>query len=110
MKLANMRARKEHKGMGKNITSRNKRLKAFLVSYVLNTQKDDLKSVEVTAFTKEEAGDIFIKWAKGKKLYKRITGVIVQPIKMTKRNAYYFTKQFYERQNSFVNSLGKVDA
>ena len=96
--------------MGKNITSRNKRLKAFLVSYVLDAQKNDLKSVEVTAFTKKEAGDIFIKWAKGKKLYERITGVVVQSIKMTKRNVRFFTKEYYEKQNAFVNSLGKADA
>lgn len=95
----------------KNIKSRNKRLKAFLVSYVLDAQENDLKSVEVTAFTKKEAGDIFIKWAKGKKLYERITAVVAQPIKMTKRNARFFTKEYYERQNDFVLSMiRKADA
>lgn len=97
--------------MGKNITSRNKRLKAFLVSYVIDAKENDLKSVEVTAFTKKEAGDLFIKWAKGNKLYERITGVVVQPIKMTKRNARFFTKEYYEKQNDFVLSMdGKADA
>ena len=96
--------------MAKNIEAKQKRLKAFLVSYVLDAKDNDLKSVEVTAFTKKEAGDLFIKWAKGKKLYERITGVVVQSIKLTKRNARFFTKEYYERQNAFVNSLGKADA
>lgn len=91
-------------------TSKEKDLKAFLVSYVLDAKENDLKSVEVTAFTKKEAGDTFIAWAKGKNLYEHITAIVVQRAKKTKYNAYCFTKQFYERQNAFVNSLGKVDA
>lgn len=87
-----------------------KDLKAFLVSYVLDAKENDLKSVVVTAFTKKEAGDTFIMWAKGKNLYERITAIVVQRLKKTKRNAHYFTKQFYERQITFVNSLIKADA
>lgn len=91
-------------------TNKEKDLKAFLVSYVLDAKENDLKSVVVTAFTKKEAGDTFIAWAKGQSLYERITAIVVQRVKKTKRNAYYFTKHFYERQNAFVNSLGKADA
>lgn len=91
-------------------TMQEKDLKAFLVSYVLDAKENDLKSVVVTAFTKKEAGDIFIKWAKGKRLYERITAIVVQRVKKTKRNAMFFTMQFYKHQNVFVNSLGKVDA
>lgn len=96
--------------MAKNIEAKEKRLKAFLVSYVLDAKENDLKSVVITAFTKKEAGDLFIKWSKGKSLYERITGIVVQGVRMTKRNAHFFTKEYYKRQNAFVNSLGKADA
>lgn len=91
-------------------TNNEKDLKAFLVSYVLDAKENDLKSVVVTAFTKKEAGDLFIKWTKGQNLYERLTAIVVQRVKKTKRNANYFTMKYYERQNAFVNSLGKADA
>lgn len=103
-------SKKGQENMAKNIKGQNKRLKAFLVSYVIDAKEDDLKSVVVTAFTKKEAGDLFIKWTKGKNVYDYISGIVVQGVRMTKRNAHFFTKEYYDRQNAFVNSLGKADA
>ena len=92
-------------------TNKEKDLKVFLASYVLDAKENDLKSVVVTAFTKKEAGDLFIKWAKGKSLYERITAIVVQRVKKTKHNARFFTKEYYEAQNYFVLSMnGKADA
>lgn len=82
-------------------------IKGFLVSYTLpnNEGKEDLKNVFVSAYSKKEAGDIFIKWAKGTKVYNQIGGIVVQEVKKHKRNKDYFTKDYYNKQLAEVNNL-----
>lgn len=80
-------------------------LKGFIVSFTLHN--DVLRSVFVVAYSKKEAGDIFVKWAQGKNVYKQINGIVVQGTRKNKRNQHMFTKEYYERQNSTVNKLYK---
>ena len=80
-------------------------LKGFIVSYTL--LNNELRSVFVVAYSKKEAGNIFVKWAQGKNVYEQINGIVVQRARKNKRNQYMFTKEYYERQNSAVDNLYK---
>lgn len=80
-------------------------LKGFIVSFTLHN--DELRSVFVVAYSKKEAGNIFVKWAQGKNVYKQINGIVVQGTRKNKRNQYMFTKEYYERQNNAVDKLYK---
>lgn len=79
-------------------------LKAFLVTFTI-VDHEDLKSIAIVAYNKQEAGDIFAMWAHGMKLYSKINGICVQRMHKNKRNAQIFTKDFYDRQNAFVESI-----
>ena len=64
--------------------AKEKQLKCFIISYNLTDEaKNAIHSVFCVAYTKKEAGDIFIKWAMGKKLYARIGGILAQEAKTT---------------------------
>lgn len=78
-------------------------LKGFIVSYTL--PNDELKSVFIVAYSKEEAGMLFVKWAHGKNVYEQISGIVVQGARKTKRNKHMFTKEYYNKQNAFVKQL-----
>ena len=78
-------------------------LKVFIITYTLSN--DDIKSVFVTAYTKKEAGDLFIKWAMGKKIYSLIGGIVVQKAKVTNVNKHMITNDYYVKQNEVVNFL-----
>lgn len=78
-------------------------LKCFIVSFTLHN--DDLRSVFVVAHTKKEAGDLFIKWAMGKKIYSLISGIVVQKAKVTNANKHMITNDYYVKQNEKVNFL-----
>lgn len=78
-------------------------LKVFIITYTLSN--DDIKSVFVTAYTKKEAGDLFIKWALGKKIYSLIGGIVVQKAKVTNANKHMITNDYYVKQNEEVNFL-----
>ena len=80
-------------------------LKGFIVSFTLHNE--ELRSVFVVAYSKKEAGNIFVKWAQGKNVYEQINGIVVQGTRKNKRNQYMFTKEYYERQNSEVDKLYK---
>lgn len=84
------------------------KLKAFIVTYDVQG-KEDLKSLVIVAYTKKEAGDLFITWANATKQYALISGVVVQRLKKTKRNAQYFKKTFYDRQKAFINELSRKE-
>lgn len=89
------------------------KLKAFIVTYYVDNL-DKPRSVAIIAYDKKEAGDIFIKWAKATNNYERIKGVVCQRTKRTRKNAHMINKDFYQRQNDFVEQLtqkhGKVEA
>lgn len=78
-------------------------LKVFIITYTLSN--DDIKSVFVTAYTKKEAGDLFIKRALGKKIYSLICGIVVQKTKVTNANKHMATNDYYTKQNKEVNFL-----
>lgn len=78
-------------------------LKVFIITYTLSN--DDIKSVFVTAYTKKEAGDLFIKWAMGKKIYSLICGVVIQKAKVNNANKRMITNDYYAKQNEEVNFL-----
>lgn len=78
-------------------------LKVFIITYTLSN--DDIKSVFVTAYTKKEAGDLFIKWAMGKKIYSLIGGIVIQKAKVTNANKRMITNDYYTKQNEEVNFL-----
>lgn len=80
-------------------------LKGFIVSYTLHN--DEFRSVFVVAYSKKEAGNIFVKWAQSKNVYEQINGIVVQDVRKNKRNQYMLTKEYYERQNSVVDNLYK---
>lgn len=82
---------------------KNQELKVFIITYTLSN--DDIKSVFVTAHTKKEAGDLFIKWALGKKIYNLIGGIVVQKAKVTNANKHMITNDYYAKQNEEVNFL-----
>ena len=91
----------------------NEKLKAFIVTYYVDNEENP-KSCVIIAHDKKEAGDIFIKWLHAKGAYERVTGVVVQPTRKTRKNAHMITKDFYDKQNAFVEDLyvkrGKVEA
>ena len=81
-------------------------LKCYIVTYTLLTAgSEDTKSNFVIAFDKKEAGDLFIKWAQGKKLYSSIGGIVVQETKKTPQNQHMFTLDYYNKQVNEVNHL-----
>ena len=97
-----------------------KKLNAYIVSYAMQgkeANKNDIKSIVIVAYSKKEAGDIFIRWAHAKRLYKRICACVTQKARKTRQNSHMITKDFYERQNAEVSKMeswlkngGKADA
>ena len=86
--------------------AKEKQLKCFIISYNLTDEaKNAVHSVFCVAYTKKEAGDNFIKWAMGKKLYARIGGILAQEAKTTDANKDMLTLDYYRKQNDEVNHL-----
>ena len=85
------------------------KLKAFIVTwYVVNNDKP--RSCAIIAHNKQEAGDIFVMWLKGKNLYERVTSVVCQTARRTRKNVHMINNDFYDKQNAYVNKLfEKVD-
>ena len=85
------------------------KLKAFIVTwYFVNDDKP--RSCAIIAHNKKEAGDIFVMWLKGKNMYERVTSVVCQTARRTRKNAHMINNDFYEKQNAYVNKLfEKVD-
>ena len=80
------------------------KLKAFIVTcYVVND--DNPRSCAIVAHNKKEAGDIFVMWLKGINLYERVTSVVCQTARRTRKNAYMISNDFYDKQNAYVNKL-----
>ena len=74
-------------------------------------KENDIKSIAIVAFSKKEAGNLFIRWTKAKGLYERITAIVVQRTKKTKANKHMFAIDFYEKQEAFICDLErKADA
>ena len=86
--------------------AKKEQLKCFIISYNLtNEAKNAMHSVFVVAYTKKEAGDLFIKWTIGKKIYSLIGGIVTQKAKVTNANKHMITNDYYAKQNEEVNFL-----
>ena len=83
------------------------KLKAYIVTYTFESKadEDDMHSVVIIAYSKDEAGDIFIKWLNAKHMYEVVRGVVVQQTRKTRRNAHMFTREFYNKQNAYIEQL-----
>ncbi len=93
----------------RNITVKmNTTLHVYLVTYKTKLLPTKLVTKSVTAYSKKEAGDIFVKWAKGIDLYDGLTVVCVQTARKTKHNKRFYTKDFYDKQNWRAQSLYDV--
>ena len=80
------------------------KLKAFIVTwYVVND--DNPRSCAIVAHNKKEAGDIFVMWLKGINLYERVTSVVCQTARRTRKNVHMISNDFYDKQNAYVNKL-----
>ena len=85
------------------------KLKAFIVTWYV-TIDDKPRSCAIIAHNKKEAGDIFVMWLKGKNLYERVTSVVCQTARRSRKNAHMINNDFYDKQNAYVNKLfEKVD-
>ena len=91
-----------------------KKLKAYLVAFnvmeaVTNVEtgktetKAQVRTTCVIAYTKAEAGDIFVKWLKLRNLYNDVTGVVVTRAKRTRQNAHLLREDFYKKQLALFN-------
>ena len=61
-----------------------------------------IRSLVIVAYTKKEAGDTFIEWLLHKGMYERVQNVVVQKMRKTKKNARFYTKEYYDKQQMFV--------
>ena len=86
-----------------------KQLKAYAVIYSTESKSYfdlyDHHTVTRIASSQEEANDIFTKYAKAKRLYDKIIYINVETIHEIKRVAHMINKDFYIKQNDFVNKL-----
>ena len=80
------------------------KLKAFIVTYYVDNE-DNPKSCAVIAFNKKEAGEKFIKWLYAKNMYDHVTSVVCQTARRTRKNAHIIKKDFYKKQNAYINKL-----
>ena len=80
------------------------KLKAFIVTWYF-VNNDNPRSCAIVAHNKQEAGDIFVMWLKGKNIYERVTSVVCQTARRTRKNAHMINNDFYEKQNDYVNKL-----
>lgn len=85
------------------------KLKAYLVAFnILEAvtdvdtgkveRKENVRTTCVVAYSKAEAGDIFVKWLKLRGLYNDVKSVAVTRAKRTRKNAHLLRKDFYDKQ------------
>lgn len=84
-------------------------LKAYSVAFTMPSKIDygenELHKVTIIAHNEEEAEEIFTKYALAKKLYNEINKMAIAPQPKTKSNKHMINKDFYIKQNDFVNKL-----
>ena len=93
--------------MGEKIKVRN--LKAYSVCFIMPSKFDygenEFHKVTIIAHTSEEAEDIFTKYAVAKRLYDEINKITIETQLKSKSNKHMINKDFYIKQNDFVNKL-----
>lgn len=86
-----------------------KKLKAYLVAFNVmelvtdvdtgkSQSKANVRTTCIVAYSKAEAGDIFVKWLKLRGLYNDVNSVVVTRAKRTRKNAHLLRKDFYDKQ------------
>lgn len=89
-----------------------RQLKAYSIHFTVDSKEDAEEqvhyNVKIIAYNREEAIDIFTKLAIAKKLYDEINYISIETIHKIKRNPHISLKEFYIKQNDFVNKLYEV--
>lgn len=84
-------------------------LKAYSVVFTMPSKIDyaenELHKITIIAHNSDEAEEIFTKYAKAKRLYDEINKITIEAQLKTKSNKHIINKDFYIRQNDFVNKL-----
>lgn len=84
-------------------------LKAYSVCFIMPSEIDygenELHKVTIIAHNSDEAEEIFTKYAKAKRLYDEINKITIETQLKTKSNKHMINKEFYIKQNDFVNKL-----
>ena len=86
-----------------------RQLKAYSIHFTVDSKEDveeqDHYNVKIIAYNREEAIDIFTKLAIAKNFYDAINYISIETIHKMKRNPHISFKEFYIKQNDFVNKL-----
>ena len=84
-------------------------LKAYSVCFTMPSEIDygenELHKITIIAHNSKEAEEIFTKYAIAKKLYNDINYIIIESQLKSKSNKHMINKDFYIKQNDFVNKL-----
>ena len=84
-------------------------LKAYSVCFTLPSEIDygenELHKITIIAHNSNEAEEIFTKYAIAKKLYDDINYISIETQLKSKSNKHMINKDFYIKQNDFVNKL-----
>ena len=86
-----------------------RQLKAYSVVYTLPSEIDygenELHKTTIIAHNTKEAEEIFTKYAVAKGLYDEINTITIDSQLKSKSNKHMINKDFYIKQNDFVNKL-----
>ena len=84
-------------------------LKAYSVVFTMPSEIDfgenELHKITIIAHNSKEAEEIFTKFAFAKRLYDDINYISIETQLKTKSNKHMINKDFYIKQNDFVNKL-----
>ena len=84
-------------------------LKAYSVCFTMPSEIDygenELHKITIIAHNSNEAEEIFTKYAIAKKLNDDINYISIETQLKTKSNKHMINKDFYIKQNDFVNKL-----
>ena len=84
-------------------------LKAYSVCFTMPSKIDygenELHKITIIAHNSKEAEDIFTKYAVAKRLYDEINKITIETQLKSKSNKHMINKEFYIKQNDYVNEL-----
>ena len=84
-------------------------LKAYSVCFTMPSKIDygenELHKITIIAHNSKEAEDIFTKYAVAKRLYDEINKITIEAQLKSKSNKHMINKEFYIKQNDYVNEL-----
>ena len=90
-------------------TIRVRNLKAYSVGFTMPSEDDygkyEICKTTIIAHNQEEAESIFKKYAIAKKFYNKIEFISTEIQLKSKSNKHMINKEFYIKQNDFVNGL-----